>query len=130
MNQSITRSARPLSSSRRAPVRHTATSSLHSRSTAATSLFSIAANRRSATSTMVSAVGMRGFLFAVVSRVGNGQPAPYQCAQAGGDVLGARIELTGPDRGSQLILVGEAEAGQRRTAFLLAFVEQFALDDA
>jgi hypothetical protein len=56
MNQSITRSARALSLSRRAPTRHTAMSLLHSRSTVAVSLFSIAVNRRSATLTMASAV--------------------------------------------------------------------------
>src|SRR6202011_1341430 len=137
MNQSMTRIARALSSdlegSRRAPTRQTAMSLLHSRSTAATSLFSIAANRRSATSTMVCAVvaGMGWLLvWLLVSRVGNGQPAPHQCAQAGGDLVGAPVHLAGPDRGGERILVGETQAGQRRAGFRLAFVEQFALDDA
>ena len=38
--------------------------------------------------------------------------------------------LAGPYRGGQLFLVGEAQAGQRGAGFRLAFVEQFALDDA
>src|SRR5690349_15691286 len=137
MNHSITLIARALSSSRREPTRHTAMSSLHIASTAAISLRSIAVNRRLAASMTVSVLeaGMSGSsliaeLFAVVSGVGDGQSASYQVAQAGGHLFRSPVHLAGPYRGRQLLLVGEAQAGQRGTGFRLAFVEQFALDDA
>src|SRR6185312_8766168 len=123
MNHSMTRIARALSSvlkgSRREPTRHTAMPSLHIASTAATSLRSIAVNRRLAASRTVSALeaGMAlgssviAGLFAVVPGVGDGQPASYQGSQAGGDVSRPPVHLTGSDRGRKLFLVGDAQAG-------------------
>src|ERR1700760_4342991 len=103
MNQSMTRSARALSSSRRAPTRHTAMSSLHIRAIAALSPLTIDVNSRSAVSTTTSAVaaGMAGsysLLFAVVSGVGNRQPTAHEGAQAGADVIGAPVHLAAPNR--------------------------------
>src|SRR6185437_7620402 len=130
MNPSMTRMARALSSSRREPTRHTAMSLLHIASTAATSLRSIAVNRRLAASRTVSVpeAGMSGSyliveLFAVVSGVGDGQSASHQDAQAGGDLVRLRVHVAGPNRGGQLLFIFEAQAGQRRAGFRLVLVE-------
>lgn len=62
--------------------------------------------------------------------MGNGQPSSHQGAQAGGDFGCSPVQCAGPYRGGQLFLIGETQAGQRGMGFCLAFVEQFALDDA
>jgi hypothetical protein len=49
--------------------------------------------------------------------VGTGQPASDQCAQAGGDLVGAPVHLAGPDRGGELFLIGETQATSGQVNF-------------